>query len=361
MKILFVSRKFSGVKGGMEKVATELYNHLCKLATVKLIGYSGSSRILPIILLYLFIRSSICLLRNNIDVVYLQDGALAPLAPLFQLFKKPIVISVYGLDVTYKNRIYQLIISRCINQLNRIVCISNAARCECISRGVSDDILEVIPGGVSDEFYLHEDKKVIRYKVENEISVPLKNKKILLSVGRLIERKGIHWFIQNVVTNFVKRRKDFIYLVAGEGPYRKIVESIIKENNLNSYVHLLGEISDEMLKLLYNASDILVMPNIPVAGDMEGFGLVALESSSCGLPIVASDIEGVKDAVRNGKNGFRVKSLDTQGFLEIIEDLLYSEERRKQLRESARQFSLLYKWENIADQYIKVCRKVIVR
>ncbi|MEJ0072837.1 MAG: glycosyltransferase [Candidatus Saccharibacteria bacterium] len=57
-----------------------------------------------------------------------------------------------------------------------------------------------------------------------------------------------------------------------------------------------------MLYALYNASDLFVMPNIPVANDIEGFGLVATEASSCGTPVIGSDLEGIKDAVTVGKD-----------------------------------------------------------
>ncbi len=352
MKILFVSRSFSDTKGGMQKVATELYYNLHKFADIKLVAYSGSSRILPSILFHLLICSAINLFKNNIDVIYLQDGTLAPLGLLLRVFKKPIIINVYGLDITYENKLYQFIVPRCVNQSDRVICISNETKRKCISRGISANILEIIPGGVSDEFYLVEDKVVLRHKIEDKIGISLKNKKILLSVGRLVERKGIHWFTQEVITELVKTRNDFKYLIVGEGNYRETIETIIKENNLDNYVHLLREIDDEMLKLLYNASDILVMPNIPVVGDMEGFGLVALEASSCGLPVVASDIEGIKDAVKDSENGFRVKPLDTQSFLETIIDLLNNEGKRKLFRERARRFSLAHNWENIAKKYI---------
>ena len=60
---------------------------------------------------------------------------------------------------------------------------------------------------------------------------------------------------------------------------------------------MIGEVSDDMLAAAYRSADVMVMPNIPVRGDMEGFGLVALEAAAAGLPVVASRIEGITDAI----------------------------------------------------------------
>lgn len=87
----------------------------------------------------------------------------------------------------------------------------------------------------------------------------------------------------------------------GDGIYKEKIKGIIDKYNLEKYVFMLGKVDDKILKLLYNTSDIFVIPNIPVVGDMEGFGIVALEVASCGVPVVASKLEGIKEAVQDGK------------------------------------------------------------
>jgi phosphatidyl-myo-inositol dimannoside synthase len=61
-----------------------------------------------------------------------------------------------------------------------------------------------------------------------------------------------------------------------------------------------------MLNTCYAAADLFVMPNIPVEGDMEGFGIVLLEANRAGVPAVASDLEGIRDVIEPGENGYRV-------------------------------------------------------
>ena len=76
-----------------------------------------------------------------------------------------------------------------------------------------------------------------------------------------------------------------------------------------------------MLKNAYSASDIFIMPNIPIPGDMEGFGIVLLEANLAGTPAVAADLEGIKDVIENGKNGYKIEVRDSKSFSNKIDTL----------------------------------------
>ena len=81
---------------------------------------------------------------------------------------------------------------------------------------------------------------------------------------------------------------------------------------------MLGRVSDEEKNCLYQISDLFVMPNISVKNDQEGFGIVLLEAGRYGLPIIASNIEGIRDAVFNQKTGHLIEEKDAQGFMDAI-------------------------------------------
>ena len=93
---------------------------------------------------------------------------------------------------------------------------------------------------------------------------------------------------------------------------------------------LLGAVEDEELIAVYNVADIFVMPNIPVAGDHEGFGIVILEAASCSLPVVAARLEGISDAMRDGEVGDLIAPGDAAGFTRAIVELLADDESRWQ-------------------------------
>jgi len=356
-EILFITRKFPPSTGGMEKGAYELYRHLSQITEVKLVKWGGSNKWLPIFLPYLFLKALWILLFHKISVIYLQDGLLVPFGYLLKVSRKPVVTTIHGLDITYKNRLYQFFGPKCVKRLDKVICISNAAKEECLKRGIPEEKITVISEGVWDEFYMNlkcVDRHRLREKVSVRLGFDLSNKKILLSVGRLTERKGFHWFVENVLPKIIEGDKDCIYLIAGKGIYREKVREAIERRSLKNHVLMLGQVNNEMLRYLYNVADVYVMPNVPIKGDIEGFGLVALEAASCGLPVVASKLEGIEDAIKNGENGFLVDHSDIQGFVDIITNLLANDEEREKFGKRAREFSLEnYHWRKIACTYLE--------
>lgn len=354
LKILMITRKFPPSIGGMERMAYKLFVHLSKISRVEIVKWGGSKRYLPIVLPFMFIKSIWILLRRDINLIYIQDAFLAPMGLLLKLiFRKPVVATVHALDITYKNRIYQLIIPKCLRKLDRVIAVSSAIAEICLSRGVSKDKISVIPNGISDDFYIEESKDKIKRKLGDLINLNLENKKIILSVGRLVEKKGFHWFIESVLPKMVKTEKDIVYLIAGDGPLKNKIRESIEKSRMEKYVFLLGKVSDEMLKLLYNSADVFVMPNIQVEGDIEGFGIVALEAGSCGISVVASNLGGLKDAVIPYKNGFLVEAYDVDGFINTISEILRNQD--KKFREEIREFTLKnFGWESIAMRYLEL-------
>ena len=215
----------------MQIAAYQLYKHLSQITEVKLVKWGGENKWLPLVLPYLFLKALAILIFGKVDVIYLQDGLLAPFGWPLKIFKKPVVITIHGLDITYKNKLYQLCVPRYIRRLHRVICISNATKQQCMERGIPEEKIMVIPHGVSDEFYLHlnrSERKKLRKELSAKLraSLNLSDKKLLLSVGRLVERKGFHWFVEDVMPKINEYNEDCIYLIAGEGIYKaKILRS----------------------------------------------------------------------------------------------------------------------------------------
>jgi glycosyltransferase involved in cell wall biosynthesis len=343
----------------MEKVAYELYKHLSTIADVKLISYGGPQKLLPLLLPYFYFKSCWVLLTNRINVVYLQDGLLAPIGLFLKIFGKPVAITIHGLDITFDNIFYQFITPRCVKRLDKIICISEATKHECIKRGIPENKLYIIPNGISDDYYISEDKMILRGKLKRELNLPLKDKKILLSVGRLVERKGFYWFIGEVVPKLFNKRNDFVYLIVGDGKLREKIKELIYKNDLLDCVFMLGQTDDQTLKLLFNISDVFIIPNIPVKGDIEGFGIVALEAASCGLPVIASRLEGLKDAIVEGKNGFLVRPYNINEFTSMIIKIIESE-RDCKFSQSIRDYTIThFDWEWISKSYLNCFKNEI--
>jgi phosphatidylinositol alpha-1,6-mannosyltransferase len=118
---------------------------------------------------------------------------------------------------------------------------------------------------------------------------------------------------------------------------------------------MLGYVSSEDLRILLNTTDIFVQPNIRVPGDMEGFGIAVIEAGSAGLPVVASDLEGLRDAVIPGENGLLVASEQAEGFIRTINELIRNVDERRLLAARAKEtVARNFHWHAIAARYLDV-------
>jgi phosphatidylinositol alpha-1,6-mannosyltransferase len=122
---------------------------------------------------------------------------------------------------------------------------------------------------------------------------------------------------------------DYLYIIAGDGPELASIRERIRTHEWEQRVFALGRVTGDVRKILYNSADIFVMPNITVADDMEGFGIAIVEAGSCGLPVVASNLQGIRDAVLEGQTGYLADEGDADGFLNRI---LTMDLRRQDIR-----------------------------
>lgn len=146
------------------------------------------------------------------------------------------------------------------------------------------------------------------------------------------------------------------YWLAGTGPLTSAYEALILRRGLESRVKLLGAVSDRELAALYARSSLLIMPNVPVPHDMEGFGMVMLEAGAVGLPAIAADLEGIRDVVTHGEGGSLVKAGDAPEFASAVRSELESDTRWQALAQGAEQRARELDWSNVVEKYLDVLR-----
>lgn len=336
----------------MQTASYELYQELQKNTEVKLIKWGGSMKYLPIIYPWLFIRGLLASIIWKPDVVYLQDGVMAPIGWLLKkLAQRKTLITVHGLEVTYQNRIYRSLVMPFIRLQDRVITVSEGTK-QTVQENV-DVNSGVINNGVVDQFYrenLDKDKLNNQLLDEGYVLPDMAKKKILHTHGRLVKRKGVAWLVSNVLPLLVKNDKNIVYLISGTGAASENIHKTIARMKLQDHAFMLGRVSDDLLIKIYNSIDLFIAPNIEVEGDLEGFGIVAVEASSCGNTVITSDIEGLKDAVINGKNGFRLPAEDIQKYVSKIKQELDNPSLKKS---AVRSFTLKeYSWANAAQKYL---------
>lgn len=361
MHVVFLTRKFPPAKGGMETFSWQLTQHFPTKKTVIHYGRKKSDIIWAAPLLLL--RG--ILISKRASLFHLGDLVLGPIAPLLKWFThKPIVVTVHALELTYgKGTPFYTLIQWSLKSsaIDQFVAVSHYTAGLLQQRGVAPEKIVVIPHGVvpppdiSDEDARQKIADLLPNSITDTHSRPL-----LLTVGRLVQRKGVAWFIEHVLPRILDLNP--LYLVVSDGPDQERIKQTIETQKLQNYVQMLGKISDEALLNMYAGSDMFITPNIPLDGDAEGFGFVSIEAAAAGLPVLASNIEGIPDAIHDGRNGKLMTPGDAAAYEEAIRYWCTHPDERKKFGQSAQQYTLAtFQWQHIAEQYKTLFETVISR
>lgn len=186
--------------------------------------------------------------------------------------------------------------------------------------GVEDDRLTVVINGTDPERFHPVDVRELKKELG------LGRKKILLTITRLVPRKGIDTVLM-ALAHIRKEIPDIHHLIVGDGPDRSRLENLAKELSLTEQVTFTGRIPYEMLNRYYNLGDLFVMPSRTRIPDVEGFGIVFLEANSCGLPVIGSDSGGIPSAILHGETGLIIPEGDA-GILARETIRLFKDEKR---------------------------------
>jgi len=151
----------------------------------------------------------------------------------------------------------------------------------------------------------------------------LAGKKVILSVARLVERKG-HEQVLRALPEVIKKIPNVVFLIAGRGEQEAYLRKIASVLGIESRVIFTGYVDDADLPALYCASDIFLMPSVIIDRnqDCEGFGIVFSEANACGLPVIGGKSGGMEDAVIDGETGFLVNPNNLNELASLIIRLL---------------------------------------
>ena len=329
-----------------------------------IIAWGGSQKWLPLFIPYAAVKALWLCLTQTVDLIHLGDIVLAPIGLFLQAFTRlPVIVNAHGLDVIFRNRLYQAFILPCARRMNFVICISQHTQRQCLSRGIDRARTAVIPVGIDAHAFRQSIGDVerrtwlARWAIDLDCVQP---PRILLTAGRLVPRKGVRWLVSEVLPRLAERRADWIYLVVGDGPERQaIAEAATRNPSIAQRVHLLGQTPDDDLRTAYSAADLFVMPNVPVPGDSEGFGIVHLEARAAGLPVVVADIEGIADSFISGEDGRLVPAGDVVAFVDAIDRAFDRGLTPADRGRRATRIADGYDWAHIAEAYRGVFREVL--
>jgi colanic acid/amylovoran biosynthesis glycosyltransferase len=265
--------------------------------------------------LILFFQSIPFLNKGPYDVIqchFGQNGNLAVILRNIGALSGKIVTTFHGFDLTSyikkfgpksyeylfeKGDLFLPISARWKNRLIALGCTKN----KILVHRMGIDI-----GKISSKKHKNKDDILIR----------------ILSVARLVEKKGIYFGVE-AVAKIIKKNTNIEYLIVGDGPLKNDLIDQINRLNLNGNIKLLGSMEHEKIIELMHSSDIFLAPSVTSnSGDQEGIPVVLMEAMAAELPVISTYHSGIPELVSNGINGFLVKEYDVYALTEKIERLI---------------------------------------
>jgi len=205
----------------------------------------------------------------------------------------------------------------------------------------------VIPNGVDAQRY------------QQAVPLPSKQGPTLLAVGALKARKGFHILAQamKAIRQSIPDARAVFIGDDSDADYRQQIVDILERDGTADAVTITGRLSDEALLGWYQAADVFALPALNVDGKFEGFGLVYLEASAAGVPVIGTLDCGAEDAIRDGETGYLVPQNDPAAVANAAIRLLRGASLRERMGVAGRAFANQHTWDHIAAQVIDLYQR----
>lgn len=373
-KILIVCKNLPPIKGGMEKLSLKLIESLSQKYSCVVIGPEISkqyvekhaefigckSNNLIIFFMQCLIKALVKSIYVKFDIHLATSGLMSPIIKVASFINRSFTITyIHGLDIVVDNFIYKKCFIPFIKSSNIIIANSTNTS-QLIKRiGYKCENIAVINPGV-------EIPKLPVCNGQFKKKYSLENKQIILTVGRLVERKGIAEFIENVLPKIVNKFPSSMLVIIGDeaknalknenSVKNKILKSV-NYNKLYGNVLIINEVSDSVLSEAYKDSNLFVFPLKETSGDIEGFGMVVAEAGAHGLMSIAFNVGGVEDAIVQGKTGYLIQPNNYNSMSNKITKLLLEEESYES-KLKCQSHARKYSWDRFDSQMLELIESI---
>lgn len=370
---LLVTRNFPPLVGGMEKVNRYLLASLASEWRVALCGPRGcrqfaprnsvvseaAIRPLPMFLLSSAARALYLACKKRPRLVVAGSGLTAPIAWLAaRITGARAGVYLHGLDVIAPSWIYQRSWLPFIRACDLVIVNSENTARLARGRGIAGERIAVLHPGT--DIPDLDPAAGAAFRAQYGLTQP-----ILLSVGRLTRRKGLAEFVANALPGIVSRRPGVLLMVIGEeardalhgasSSERERIAAAALAAGVQENLRFLGRCEEATLRAAYQAADCHVFPVLDTRGDVEGFGMVALESAAHGLPTVAFAVGGVPDAVAEGRSGTLVDAGDYAMLRDAVIAIL-DQPRNESTINACREFAADKSWHRFGERLRQLVR-----
>ncbi|HIE30740.1 TPA: glycosyltransferase family 4 protein [Candidatus Poribacteria bacterium] len=287
------------------------------------------------------------------DIVQVFFGI--PSGPVAYLLKKlynlPYIVFLGGRDVPRPNpdpphyRLLYPILSPAIKSIwgnaETVVACSYGLR-ELAWKTDHKAKIEVIPDGIDLSKF---------YPVQREAEPTVVR---LLTIARLIPRKGVQYLILAIAEVIKNTQREFEVEIVGDGPMREELLQLAAKLKVSHKLNFVGAVPYEQLAKYYQKADIFVLSSLA-----EGMPLVVLEAMASGLPIIASKVQGIEDLVKVNRNGYLFTPGNWRSLARHIVAVLNDGRRRLTMGQESIRLVQKYDWSNIAKAYLEIYRHIL--
>ncbi|MBI3034754.1 glycosyltransferase family 4 protein [Candidatus Woesearchaeota archaeon] len=301
--------------------------------------------------------SRIIKLTGKIDIIHLHFVGLNSVMGWItsKIIKVPLVATVHGIDICPKNPLHSILIRFYLSFPKRIMAVSRFIY-ELAALNADKGKLRIVNNGVDLSKLKTTKKKEILKK-----ELGLENKKILLSVGCLVNRKGMDIII-NALPDVIKSVPNLAYLIIGKGDEEANLKNLVKSLNLQGNVRFIGYVSNKEIGNYFNLCDIFVLMSntIKEKGGIEGFGIVYIEASAMGKPVIGGKSGGTGDSIVDNVTGFRIMPDNHQELSRKLALLLKNKRLRDRMGREGRKRALKnFLWKHNVEKTLKVYNEAI--
>jgi glycosyltransferase involved in cell wall biosynthesis len=301
----------------------------------------------------------ILVLRHKCEVICIGELVYGGwlVFPLRYIFRRKILVYTHGEEISQESE--NLLSHRrgaFLRHANGIVAVSLFCKGQIITKyHIDANKITVINNGV--------DLEAFHCGLQNRAIWPevIRNKRIILSVSRLVERKG-HETLIRAMPAVLARHPDAHCFIVGGGPLEGRLRAVATEVGISEQCTVLGPAPQYEVTEYFRSCDVFALPCHTLAdGDTEGFGLVFLEASACRKPVVAGIAGGTVEAVADGETGLLVDGTSASAVSDALDRILSDPKLADSLANEAWQRSQDMGWRRVTQRFLEVCRSPQLR
>ena len=264
--------------------------------------------------------------------------------PLLQLFRDTPERQRYGYLASYLLKGF--FFERALKKRVDCFLVLNKPTKQYFSRLVGAEKVRISPMGIDFSVY----KKIDKNRARDDLGLD-PDKKYVLCIAAMVERKGLDYLIRSMPT-IRERLPDTELLLVGEGRFKKQLELLAQKLPIQDAIHFIPatdsepRVPDEKLPLYYNAADVFVLPSLT-----EALGVVGIEAMACGTPFIGTNVEGIPSLVEQFQAGVLIPPRNSNAIASAVIEVLKDDATFSANRDRAKSY---FDWHNVAKKNIDV-------